>query len=133
MAPVQTPGGLSGTIESLARATDGFFRDPSTGNVVLVETPNTQMKALGLALGASRLLRRARVVEAGDPAHIFLERAAMALLIWWSVHEIQHGTTKYLKTIGALTLVGAVARTILADPKYGLSPAPERIPSRANN
>ena len=69
----------------------------------------------------------------GDPVDIFLERAAMALLLWWSVREIQHGTTKYLESIGALTLVGAVARTILADPKYGLSPRPERLPTRANH
>ena len=130
MASAETPGPVASIIESLSRATDGFFRDPSTGNVVLVERPNTQMKALGLVLGASRMLRGARVVEPGDPVHIFLERVAMALLMWWSVQEIRHGTTKYLKTIGGLTLLGATARTILADPKYGLSPAPDRMPGQ---
>lgn len=52
------------------------------------------MKTLGLVLGASRMLRGARVAEPGDPVHIFLERVAMALLMWWSVHEIRHATTK---------------------------------------
>ena len=130
MASVMASGPVSRAIDSLARVTDGFFRDPGTGNVVLVESPNTQMKALGMALGTSRVLRAAHVVETGDPVDVFLERAAMAMLLWWSLHEIQHGTTKYLKTIGALTLVGAAARTILADPKYGLSPASHRMPPR---
>lgn len=67
---------------------------PAPANVVLVERPNTQMKTLGLVLGASRMLRGARVAEPGDPVHIFLERVAMALLMWWSVHEIRHATTK---------------------------------------
>ena len=130
VASAEAPGSVSNIIESVSRTTDGFFRDPSNGNVVLVESPNTRMKALGLTLGASHLLRRARVVEAGDPVDILLERAAMGLLMWWSVHEIRHGTTKYLRTIGGLTLVEAVARTILADPKYGRSPPQYRRPSR---
>jgi hypothetical protein len=130
MPHAETGEPVSRTFESVARATDGFFRDQSTGKVVLVARPNVQMKVLGLVLGASRVLRGARVVEPGDPADIFLERAAMAVLMWWSVEEIRHGTTKYLKAIGALTLVGAVARTILADPMYGLSP-PQRGPSQA--
>jgi hypothetical protein len=132
MASVEKPGSVSRLIESVSRATDGFFLDPSTGNVVLVESPNAQMKALGLTLATSRALRGARVVETGDRVDIFLERAGMGLLIWWSIHEVRHGTTKYLKAIGALTLVGALARTILADPKYGLSPARYRISPRTS-
>ena len=65
MAFVMASGPASRAIDSLARVTDGFFRDPGTGNVVLVESPNTQMKALGMALGTSRVLRAAHVVESG--------------------------------------------------------------------
>ena len=38
---------VSRAIDSLSRVTDGFFRDPSTGKVVLVEKPNGKMKAIG--------------------------------------------------------------------------------------
>jgi hypothetical protein len=27
----------------------------------------------------------------------------MAMLLWWSIDEVRHGTTKYRKTIGAVT------------------------------
>jgi hypothetical protein len=113
----------------LSRVTDGFFSDPSTGRVVLVESPNVPMKALAAVLAVGRALRRTHVVDPGDPGDALLERTAMAMLIWWSVHELRHGTTKYLRTMGAVTLAGAVARTLLADPVYGLSATRGRAPA----
>jgi hypothetical protein len=119
---------VSRAIDALARMTDAFFRDPSTGNVILVERPNAQMKALGALLAASRLLRRTHVVNPGDPGEVLLERASMAMLLWWSMHEMRHGSTRYLRTTGAVTAVGAVARTVLADPVHGLATT-RRAPS----
>ncbi len=112
---------VSRAIDTLSRVTDGYFRDPSTGKVVLVERPNVQMKAIGVLLGTSRVLRAANVVNAGDFLDVLLDRAAMATLLWWSVGEVRNGSTKYLKTIGAMTLVAAVTRTILAERERALS------------
>ena len=112
---------VSRAIDTLSRVTDGYFRDPSTGKVVLVEKPNVQMKAIGVLLGTSRVLRAANVVNAGDFLDVLFDRAAMATLLWWSVDEVRHGSTKYLKTLGAMTLVAATTRTILAERERALS------------
>jgi len=66
-------------------------------------------------MGAAGVLSAARVVKPGDPFDVFAERAAMAMLLWWSVDELRHGTTKYIKTIGAVPLVGALSRTVQAE------------------
>jgi hypothetical protein len=101
--------------DAFSRLMDGYFRDPSTGRVVLVEKPNGKIRLVGVLVGAPRLLRAVHMVETGDPVEVFLERAAMAMLIWWSIGELRHGSTKYLKTIGGVTLAGAVLRTIDAE------------------
>jgi hypothetical protein len=76
---------------------------------------------VGVLLGASSALRAAHVIDAGDHLDTLLERAAMAALLWWSVDQLMHGTTKYLKTIGGVTLVGAVMRTVIAERARHLS------------
>jgi len=40
-------------IESLSRILDGYFRDPSTGEVVLYEQPNGKIKAVGMLMGTA--------------------------------------------------------------------------------
>ena len=102
-------------IESLTRLLDGYFRDPSTGEVVLYEQPNGKIKAAGMLLGTAGVLRRAHIVKPGYPFDVFAHRAAMAMLLWWSVDELRNGTTKYRKTIGAVTLIGALSRTVQAE------------------
>jgi hypothetical protein len=102
-------------IESLSRILDGYFRDPSTGEVVLYEQPNGKIKAVGMLMGTAGVLRRAHIVKPGYPFDVFAHRAAMAMLLWWSVDELRHGTTKYRKTIGAVTLIGALSRTVQAE------------------
>jgi hypothetical protein len=102
-------------IESLSRLLDGYFRDPSTGEVVLYEKPNGKIKAVGMLMGTAGVLRRAHIVKPGYPFDVFAHRAAMAMLLWWSVDELRHGTTKYRKTIGAVTLIGALSRTVQAE------------------
>ena len=99
-------------IENLSRLLDGYFCDPSTGKVVLYEKPNRIIKAVGALMGTARMLRGAHMVEPGDPFDVFAERAAMAMFLWWSVDQMRHGTTKYIKTIGAVTLIGALSRTV---------------------
>jgi hypothetical protein len=106
---------VSRAIETLSRVTDGYFRDPTTGSVLLVEKPNAKFKAVGLLLAAPHALRKVHVVSAGDSVEVFFERAAMAMLLWWSVDEVLNGTTKYLKTTAAVALVGAVMRTVLVE------------------
>lgn len=98
-------------IGSFSRLMDGYFRDPSTGEVVLYEKPNTKIKAVGTLMSAAGVLRRAHLVEPGGPVDLLAQRAAMAMLLWWSIDEVRRGTTKYRKTVGAVTLLGAVART----------------------
>ena len=102
-------------IGSLSRLLDGYFRDPSTGEVVLYEKPNRKIKAVGALLGTAGVLRRAHMVKPGGGFDVFAHRAAMAMLLWWSVDEVRHGTTKYRKTLGAVTLVGALSRTVQAE------------------
>jgi hypothetical protein len=102
-------------IESLSRLLDGYFRDQSTGDVVLYEKPNQKIKAVGMLMGTAGVLRRAHMVKPGAPFDVFFQRAAMAMLLWWSIDEVRHGTTKYRKTIGAVTLFGALARTVQAE------------------
>lgn len=126
MASPDTARPVTTVIDALARVTNGFFRDPHTGDVVLVEHPNGQMRTLGGILALNRMLRRAHLVDRGNGVDVLLERAAMVTLISWSFNQLRHGTTKYLKTIGAVTLAGAVARTILADPVHGLSTQRDR-------
>ena len=102
-------------IENLSRLLDRYFCDPSTGKVVLYEKPNRIIKAVGALMGTARMLRGAHMVEPGDPFDVFAERAAMAMFLWWSVDQMRHGTTKYRKTIGAVTLIGALSRTVQAE------------------
>lgn len=108
-------------IASVSRVLDGYFRDPSTGKVVLYEKPNRKIKAVGTLMGTAGVLRAAHVVKPGDPFDVFAERAAMAMLLWWSVDELRNGTTKYIKTIGAVTLVGALSRTVQAEHARAMS------------
>lgn len=115
MGSPDSAGPVSRAIETLSRVTDGYFRDPTTGKVILVEKPNAKIKAVGVLLAAPHALRTVHVVSAGDSVEVLFERAAMAMLLWWSVDEVLNGTTKYLKTTGAVTLVGAVMRTILVE------------------
>lgn len=115
MGSPDSTGPVSRAFDTLSRVTDGYFRDPTTGKVLLVEEPNAKIKAVGVLLAAPHALRSIHVVTAGDSVEVFLERAAMAMLLWWSVDEVRNGTTKYLKTTGAVTLVGALMRTILVE------------------
>jgi hypothetical protein len=118
-------------IESLSRLLDGYFRDPSTGKVVLYEKPNWKIKAVGTLMGTAGVLRRAHMVKPGDPFEVFAKRAAMAMLLWWSVDQIRHGTTKYIKTIGAVTLIGALSRTVQAEHARATSGTHEGSPRAA--
>jgi hypothetical protein len=104
----------------LSRRLDDYFRDPSTGRVVLYQKPNATLTMVGLLIGASRVLH---AVDAGTPFDIFLERAATAMLLWWSVDEMVRGTTTYRKTIGGVTLAAAVLRTVVAEGSRARSPA----------
>jgi hypothetical protein len=115
-------------IESLSRLLDGYFRDPSTGEVVLYEKPNRKIKAVGTLMGTAGVLRRARMVKPGAPFDVFAQRAAMAMLLWWSVDEIRNGTTKYRKTIGVVTLIGALSRTVQVERARATSGPPEGSP-----
>ena len=112
-------------IKGLSRLLDGYFRDPSTGKVVLYEPPNRKLKAVGTLMGAAGALRAANMVKPGGQFDVFAERAAMAMLLWWSVDGMRHGTTKYMKTIGAVTLIGALSRTVQAEHARATSGTPE--------
>jgi threonine dehydrogenase-like Zn-dependent dehydrogenase len=118
-------------IETLSRLLDGYFRDPSTGDVVLYEQPNGKIKAVGVLLGTAAVLRRARIVKPGYPFDVFAHRAAMAMLFWWSVDELRNGTTKYRKTIGAVTLIGALSRTVQTEHARATSGTYEGSPRAA--
>jgi hypothetical protein len=118
-------------VESLSRLLDGYFRDPSTGEVVLYEQPNGKIKVVGMLLGTAGVLRRARIAKPGYPFDVFAHRAAMAMLLWWSVDELCNGTTKYRKTIGAVTLIGALSRTVQSEHARATSETYEGSPRAA--
>lgn len=105
---MEVPGAVRSSesvLDAFTRMTDGFFRDPTTGRVTMYAKPNAKIKLVGVLLAASRTLRAVRVIDAGDHLDVLLERAAMAALLWWSVDQLMHGTTKYLQTIGGVTRV----------------------------
>lgn len=110
-------------LDTLARVTDGFFRDPDTGRVTLYAEPNVKIKLVGAIVGVSHALQAAHVTRPGSPLDVNLERAAMAALLWWSGDQLLHGTTLYLKSIGAVTLVGALMRTVVAERARLVPPA----------
>jgi hypothetical protein len=120
-----------GAVERLWRLMDGYVRDPNTGQVVLYEKPNGKIKAVGMLMGTAGVLRRAHIVKPGYPFDVFAHRAAMAMLLWWSVDELRHGTTKYRKTIGAVTLIGALSRTVQAEHALATSGTYEGSPRAA--
>jgi hypothetical protein len=131
MASDTAAGPAHRAIEGLSRLLDGYFRDPSTGEVVLYEKPNRKIKAVGTLMGTAGALRRAHMVKPGAPFDVFAQRAAMAILLWWSIDEIRRGTTKYRKTIGAVTLLGALARTVQVERARATSGTPEGPPRAA--
>ncbi len=118
-------------IKSLSRLLDGYFRDPSTGQVVLYEKPNRKIKAAGMLMGTAGVLRAAHMVKPDGGFDVFAHRAAMAMLLWWSVDQVRHGTTKYRKTIGAVTLFGALSRTVQAEHARATSGTYEGFPRAA--
>ena len=127
---VARPAGRA--IESFSHFLDGYFRDPSTGEVVLYEKPNRKIKAVGTLLGMAGVLRAAHMVKPGGQFDVFAQRAAMAMLLWWSVDELRRGTTKYRKTIGAVTLIGALSRTVQAEHARATSETLEGFPRAAS-
>lgn len=94
---------------------DRYFRDPTTGRVVLYERPNAPLALAGTLSTTARVLRLTRAVHAGDRVDVLLERAATVALLWWGVDETLRGSTRYRQTIGAISLTATVVRAVRAE------------------
>ena len=107
-APPRRTGKWAFQRGDLRRAFDWFFRDRSTGRVVIAQRPNV---ALALFLSAAAI--RAFAHPAGNAGTVVSAVAALAL-VWWSVDEVARGVNPFRRAMGAavltLTVAGAAFR-----------------------
>jgi hypothetical protein len=83
-----------------------FFRNPATGEVVVVQLPNVALGAF-LAATAARLL----FTPHGTTATV-LGLLATASLVVWAVLEIARGESPFRRLLGGLVLLGIVIRLL---------------------
>lgn len=90
-----------GSRSGLARLVDWFFRDPSSGRLVIAQRPNLPLWVF-IAATAVRVLLDLEGATA--TATSIVSRAALA---WWAVDEILRGDSRFRRVLG-----GAVLATI---------------------
>ena len=90
---------------SVKSAVAWWFRDPSTGAIVLWQRPNTAIQVWGIATA----VRRLGVPPERDQE---LDWIATGALTWWSVDEVARGTTPYRRLIGTVVLGWQILRLV---------------------
>lgn len=86
---------------------DRVFRNPTTGRVVLAQFPNVP-----LAVFLAATLVRWIFTPAGAIGTA-VSVVGTAALAWWSVLEIGWGASLFRRILGAVVLIGLVARLVL--------------------
>jgi len=84
-----------------------FFRNPDTGELVVVQMPNIPLWTF-LAATAVRMLLRPH--GAAGTALSIVSSASLAV---WAVAEIARGASPFRRVLGAVVLVGMVVGLVL--------------------
>ena len=90
----------------LARFADWFFRDPSTGRLVIAQLPNVP---LWIFIGATAV----RLLLRPDGAAATLTSiASRGALVWWAVDEIVRGDSRFRRVLGGVVLATTIITLI---------------------
>lgn len=86
----------------LARFVDWFFRDPSTGGLVIAQAPNLP---LWIFIGATAV----RLLLGPDGAAATITSiVSHTALAWWAVDEIVRGDSRFRRVLGGVVLATTV-------------------------
>lgn len=86
----------------LARFVDWFFRNPSTGRLVIAQAPNLP---LWIFIGATAV--RLLFGPEGAAATV-TSIVSYAALAWWAVDEIVRGDSRFRRVLGGVVLATTV-------------------------
>ena len=90
------------------RSTIGwFFRNPDTGEIVVAQVPNLPLWIF-LAATAFRLL-----VHPTGTAGTVVSIVSTAAIVVWALIEIAAGSSPFRRVLGAVVLLGVLARLLL--------------------
>jgi hypothetical protein len=84
-----------------------FFRNPETGQLVIMQLPNLPL-AIFLLATVARL-----VFRPDGAAGIAVSVIAGVSLVWWSLDEIVRGESPFRRVLGAIVLVGFAAGLLM--------------------
>jgi hypothetical protein len=87
---------------------DRFFRNPETGDVVIVQFPNLQLWIFFIASAARMVLHPHGTVG------MAVSVAAGLALVWWSADEVVRGDSLFRRVLGAVVLAAFVIRLVTA-------------------
>lgn len=82
------------------RFADWFVRDPRTGEVVVLEQPNTRAKTVYALRGGRWLLHRFGL-RRGAPVDMALDRVTTVVSLVWAADEFLRGRSPLRRTVGA--------------------------------
>lgn len=91
-----------------------FVRNPETGEVQLLESPNRRLKAVYALRGGRWLLHRLGLHK-GVPLDRVVARATDLVLLTWALDEALRGRSPLRRTAGVVSVVWAV-RSLRAQP-----------------
>jgi len=103
MPPADVP--VPGPPTRVQRTVDWWFRDPSTGELVLGQAPNA---AIGVWLVATAV----RLVDVLPERERELGWIGSGALIVWGVDEVVRGATRFRRLLGAVVVVWQVTRFV---------------------
>ena len=84
-----------------------FFRDPDTGEVVVAQVPNLPLWIF-LAATSVRLL-----VHPDGTAGTVVSIVSTVAIVVWALIEIAAGSSPFRRVLGAVVLLGVLARLLL--------------------
>lgn len=86
----------------LARFVDWFFRDPSTGRLVIAQSPNLPLWIF-IGTTVARL-----VLRPDGTAATLISIVSRGALAWWAVDEIVRGDSRFRRVLGGVVLATTV-------------------------
>lgn len=82
---------------------DWWFRDRTTGRIVVAQWPNAPLVIFLVARVAGRLT---------DPSGPWLDVVGTAALLWWAGDEVLRGVNPFRRTLGAAVAAATVAALV---------------------
>lgn len=95
------PGSV-GPVSIVRRSVDWWFRDRSTGELVIGQRPNAPILVFVAAWAARRLLDPEGTVDT------VLDVTATVALVVWALDEVVRGVNPWRRLLGLVVLVGLV-------------------------